>query len=399
MTAFPPDVPIEHRQVPCTTLSDGTRITLHVALAGPPDGTPVILLHGFPELWRGWVHQIPALARAGYRVIAPDMRGYNLSSKPPARDAYHVDSLVHDIPALADALGLGPFHLVGHDWGGAVAWEVVASFPERIRTLTILNCPRVHVLLNMAKRSWAQIRRSWYILAFQPPVLGERLLLKIGPQRLFRGSSRRGTFDHEDIEAHGTAWKQPGAATAMLNYYRANLLRQPASRDRRIKPPTLVLWGLADQALGPELVPPTMAECDDGRLVELPGVSHWSPAEAAPQVNTELLAHLARHGGPDPYVYKLVERSVWDAAPDPWPGSTDDLRDGFVHLSSRAQVAATRAKWFAGATELLALAIDPHRLPPGALRWEANRRDERFPHLYAFLPRNAAVRIDDANDF
>jgi|GEM_PF-176661 len=382
---------LEHRDVPGASAPDGNPTTLHVVFAGPPAGTPVLLLHGFPECWYGWRHQIEALAKSGFRVIAPDLRGYHRSSRPKALAAYRIDALVEDVRVLLTNLGITTCHLVGHDWGAAIAWEVAATYPDVIRTLTIANSPRAHVLLAVVRRSLRQLRRSWYILMFQAPLLGEGFLMAVGAKRLFQGSSAPGTFTEADIAVYEEAWARPGALTAMLNYYRANRVVRPRSALTRIRPPTLVLWGMNDAALGTELIGPTLAECDDGRVVELPGVSHWSPAEGAPTFNAALLGHLAAHGGTDPLVYKLVPANMWAAAPKPWVGSADDVRDGFVHLSARGQVTGTLAAHFVGAGDLMALGLDPGRLPAGALRWEESRGGKRFPHLYAPVTEHAVV--------
>lgn len=376
---------------PGAILSDGTRVSLHARVAGPPGGTPVILLHGFPETSHAYRHQLPALADAGYHAIAPDLRGYGFSSRPRGLAAYALDALVADISALIDAVG-NPAHIVGHDWGGALAWELAAAHPSKVRTVTVLNCPRAAVLSRALTTSTAQLRRSWYILAFQLPGVGEALLSGIGARRFFKSQARPGTFTSDDCDTYDLAWRQPGAITAMLSYYRASLRHPASSRRLRVTPPALLLWGTADAALGEELIAPTLATCDDARLVKLPGISHWSPAEAADTVNTELLAHLGAHGGPDPFIYKILPADLWAPLPDPWPGSPDDLRDGFVHLSARHQVAGTVATHFKDAPDLVALAVDPGRLPPDALRWEPSRSGKRFPHLYAPLPKTAVAR-------
>lgn len=245
--------------------------------------------------------------------------------------------------------------------------------------------------MRAVRRSLPQLKRSWYILAFQPPLLGEAWLRALGPRRLLRSTSAPGTFTDADLAVYAKAWAEPGALTAMLNYYRANLLHPPSSAKARITTPTLILWGTNDLALGTELIAPTMDTCDNAELIELHGVSHWSPAEAAPAFNAALLAHLEVHGGVDPLVYKLMPAEVWASTPKPWVGSDDDLRDGFIHLSARAQVPGTLKAHFAEAGELVALAVDPVRLPAGALRWEKSRSGKRFPHLYAPLSLDAVV--------
>ncbi len=228
------NISIEHT----TVQTNG--ITLHVVLAGPADGPPVILLHGFPEYWGGWQAQIPALAEAGYRVWAPDQRGYNLSAKPAGVRAYDIDQLARDVLGLIDATGQQQVRLVGHDWGAAVAWWVAGKYPERLHKLAILNVPHLSVMFGTLWRSWAQMRKSWYIFFFQLPRLPEASLRRNGwtnAIRALKGSSRRGTFTPEQIEQYRQAWSQPGAITGMINWYRAagrtqRKLRQPGPHHR-----------------------------------------------------------------------------------------------------------------------------------------------------------------------
>jgi len=155
-------------------------INLHVVFAGPTEGIPVILLHGFPEFWRGWLKQIEPLANAGFRVIVPDQRGYNLSDKPKGVRAYTVDKLTGDILGLVNALGYQQVNLIGHDWGAMVAWVFAIHHPERLRKLGILNVPHPAVMLNFLRRGDPeQLRRSWYIFAFQIPWLPSVASLKL----------------------------------------------------------------------------------------------------------------------------------------------------------------------------------------------------------------------------
>jgi len=155
-------------------------ICLHVANAGPTDGPLVVLLHGFPEFWYGWRHQIAILAEAGLRVVAPDQRGYNLSDKPAGIAAYRLDTLAEDIVGLAAALGGERFAVVGHDWGGVVAWHLAARFPERVTRAAILNAPHPATLRSYARRRPGQLLKSWYVGFFQLPRLPELALRASG---------------------------------------------------------------------------------------------------------------------------------------------------------------------------------------------------------------------------
>jgi epoxide hydrolase 4 len=271
-------------------------IQLHIVMAGPKSGPPVILLHGFPEFWRGWVKQVPALVEAGCRVIIPDQRGYNLSDKPLGVKAYNIQELVNDVVGLIDALGYEKVNLVGHDWGAAVAWMLAIWHPERIHRLGILNVPHPSVMKRFLLRDLEQIRRSWYIFFFQLPWLPES-----GMQRdnwrvavgALRGSGKIHTFTHEDIEKYKEAWSQPGAMTAMINWYRAILRYQPTlPKDLRIKVPTLMMWGMKDLALTHRMARPSMDFVDEGNLILFPEATHWVQHDAAEEVNHYLVDFL-----------------------------------------------------------------------------------------------------------
>jgi pimeloyl-ACP methyl ester carboxylesterase len=264
-------------------------VRLHVVQAGPRDGPLVILLHGFPEFWYGWRRQILYLAEGGYRVWAPDQRGYNLSDKPKGVSAYGVDELAADVVGLIEAAGQGRASLVGHDWGGGVAWWVATKCPERLDRLVVLNAPHGPVMRENLRRNPAQLLKSWYMFFFQLPWLPEvsarsgnwRMLL-----RAFRLSSRPDAFTDADIELYREAWSQPGAYASMLNWYRA-LLRKPPSPpvNLRISVPTLLIWGAEDMFLGREMAQPSIDLCDDGRLVFIEGATHWVHHEEASRVN------------------------------------------------------------------------------------------------------------------
>ena len=278
---------ITERQVEVGTLS------LHVAECGK--GRPVVLLHGFPEHWYSWRHQMQALADAGYRAIAPDLRGYNLSDKPRAIADYTMDKLIGDVFGLCDALGLPEIDLVAHDWGGAVGWYVGLEHAHRLRTLTICNSPHP-VIFRRLLRTPAQLRRSWYMFAFQLPFLPERQLQRPGfAQKALRGwAVHKERFPDEDLARYTTAIAQPGAATGMINYYRA-ALRHPRSWRGTIKVPTLVLWGEQDRALGVECLDGLERYVEDLRVVRIPDASHWVQQDAPETVNRELCAFLAAH--------------------------------------------------------------------------------------------------------
>jgi pimeloyl-ACP methyl ester carboxylesterase len=291
---------LEHRHV------DVGGVRLHVVEAG--SGPLVVLLHGFPEFWYSWRHQIPALADAGFRVAAPDMRGYNLSDKPRGLAAYSGEALAGDVRGLIEGLGEERAHVVGHDWGGQVAWETAMRHPDRVERLAILNVPHpVRMLEGM--RTLRQLRRSWYIFFFQLPLVPEAALRAgdfAAPRRVLRRDPvSPAAFGDEDIERFVEAWSQPGALTAMLAYYRA-AVRSPAairgvlgrgdgaSGVRVVEAPTLVIWGECDTALGSELAEPPRRWVPNLVGVErLPDASHWLQNDAPERVNRLLVDFLA----------------------------------------------------------------------------------------------------------
>jgi pimeloyl-ACP methyl ester carboxylesterase len=271
-------------------------IRLHIVTAGPKKGRPVLLLHGFPEFWYGWRAQIPALAKAGHRVIVPDQRGYNLSDKPEGAGAYRMEALVGDVLGLADALGYEQIDLVGHDWGAAVAWAFALLHPERVRKLGILNVPHPAVMLRFLRRDPEQVRRSWYIFFFQLPWLPEHFLRRNdwrNMTRALRGSGKIHTFTNEDIAKYKQAWSQPGALTAMLHWYRAMMRhRSKLPRDPLVKAPTLMLWGMRDAALSHRMARPSLDFCQDGKLIFFEDATHWVQHDEGELVTQYLLDFL-----------------------------------------------------------------------------------------------------------
>jgi pimeloyl-ACP methyl ester carboxylesterase len=270
---------------------------LHYVEAG--DGPLVVLLHGFPDFWFSWRFQIPALAAAGFRVVAPDMRGYNLSSRPRSVGEYDIDLLAADIRDLIRERGAERAFLAGHDWGAAVAWATAAQHPDAVERLAILNVPHPRRMLQGLRRP-GQLRKSWYIFFFQLPWLPERLLQARhwrGFRIAFERDARPGAFSREDIERYVEAWSQSGAVTAMLNYYRARFRQSPRRAVGRLRPipaPTLVIWGERDRYLGVELAEPDRADVPNlERVVKLPAASHWVHHDEPERV-TELLIEFFR---------------------------------------------------------------------------------------------------------
>jgi epoxide hydrolase 4 len=288
------DTAIRHRY------ADLGDVRLHVVEAGPADGPLVVLLHGFPEFWYSWRFQIPALVRAGFRVIAPDMRGYNLSDKPPGVGAYAPEVLARDMARLIRACGAERASVVGHDWGGAVAWTFAMRYPELLNRLVILNAPHPMSMMQ-ALRTPGQIVRSWYIGWFQLPLLpeaGMRAFDFAALRRVFRTDPvRQGAFTEDDIERYVQAMARPGALTASINYYRAVVRQSPLRARRllrRLDTPVLVIWGERDRYLGRDLAGPDPHWVPDARVERLPNASHWVQHDEPERVNELLIAFL--HG-------------------------------------------------------------------------------------------------------
>lgn len=274
-------------------------VELHCVEAG--SGPLVVLLHGFPEFWYSWRHQIPALVHAGYRVVAPDMRGYNLSDRPARVRAYSGERLAGDVKGLIEALGERRAHVVGHDWGAVVAYYVATWHPGTVDHLAILNVPHPRRMLE-GMRSFKQLRKSWYIFFFQIPGLAERLLPRDDYSFLKRAlrSGSEGAFSDADLERYVEAWSRPGALRAGINYYRAAFRQNPKGALGRLRPiaaPTLVIWGTGDVALGRELADPGPELVPDRRVEYLEGITHWTQVHAPERVNELLTEFLPEPEG------------------------------------------------------------------------------------------------------
>lgn len=270
-------------------------IQLHVVMAGPEDGEPIILLHGFPEFWYGWKNQIPFLAEQGYRVIVPDQRGYNLSDKPDAARHYTLDTLAQDVVNLATALNYDKINLVGHDWGGVVAWWVATLFPDKLKKLIILNVPYPTVIAHqLMKGNIIQLLKSWYIGFFQIPFIPETLVSLSDYEIManaIQQSATPGSFSTEDMNLYRRAWSQPGAMTSMMNWYRAlarNAIENDSHIEQHIVTPTLILWGEKDRFLGKEMAQPSVELCDKGELIFYPDATHWLQHDKADSANEEI---------------------------------------------------------------------------------------------------------------
>lgn len=292
---------------------------MHWVEAG--EGPLVVLLHGFPELWYSWRRQLADLAAAGFHAVAPDQRGYNLTAKPPGVESYRIGALGDDVVALVDRLGAERAHVVGHDWGGVVAWHLGARRPDRVDRLAVLNAPHPAAYRWLLPRS-DQLLRSWYVFFFQLPRLPEAAIrafdYRVIEWILRRQPVREGAFSDDDVAVYKAALARPGALTAALNWYRANLIgrrgrrrgrnrrregRRPGDdRDRgshpdRVEVPTLLVWGERDAYLNPRLADGLEAWVPDLRVVRLPEASHWVQADAPERVS-RLLADFLGGGEP-----------------------------------------------------------------------------------------------------
>ena len=260
-----------------------------------------LCLHGFPEVALSWREQMRALAGAGWRVWAPNQRGYGLSSRPKGVEAYAIEHLVADVAGLIDASGAAEVALLGHDWGGIVAWSFAARRVRPLAKLVVINVPHPACFAR-AVRKPAQALRSWYVLLFPVPGWAERLLGRAGaravPQMLLQTSTAPATFPRDLLEATRANAAEPGALTAMLNWYRAFLRGGGFRRQLRlgfpvIETPTLLLWGERDTALAKFTTDGTGAFVRDLRIEFLPGVSHWVQQDATEACNRALAAFLA----------------------------------------------------------------------------------------------------------
>ena len=277
-------------------------VRLHYAECGSGDDL-VILLHGFPECWYSWRHQLPVLGER-FHVVAPDMRGFNLSDKPARVEDYQINFLVDDVLGLIKHFGKEKAAIVAHDWGAAVAWALARRHPEAVGKLAALQVPMPAAW--RANMTFAQLRRSWYMFFFQLPRVPEWWMGANDFHRvveMYRTTAARAeAFTDEDVAVYKEALRQPGALTASLNYYRANVFRSlkrggvetPNEADGRIKVPTLFIYGEHDMAVLASTVKDLGRFIDAPyREVRIPGSGHWVQNEAVTEVNEALLEFLA----------------------------------------------------------------------------------------------------------
>ena len=268
-------------------------LTFDARVAGPEDGRLVLLLHGFPQSSHEWAREMQALAEAGYRAVAPDQRGYSPRARPTDVAAYGIDHLVADVLAMVDEIGAHQFDVVGHDWGGAVAWYVAGRYPQRVRTLTAISTPHPNAYREAydGTVSTAQAEAGTYVDFFRLPDQPEQMMSADGLRTMFLGSG----LSEADAEAHLSVIGQPGAVTGGLNWYRATHLKDLPPLVS-IEVPTLYIWSSGDDYLVREAAEQTKAHVSGPYQFEvLEGVNHWVPEVAADEVNRLLLAHLEKH--------------------------------------------------------------------------------------------------------
>lgn len=287
-----PAVSSEYREV------NGVR--LHVVEAGDEDDPLVVLLHGFPEFWYGWHRSIAPLVDAGYRVLVPDQRGYNLSEKPEGVQPYRRAELAADVANLVGSSESESAHIVGHDWGGVVAWDVALRHPETVDRLGIVNVPHPAVFEATLRSNPRQMLKSWYMFFFQLPRIPEWFQRRGNFRLLVNGfeSASEGTFTETDIERYRAAWNRDRGLTGMINWYRA-LFRHSSDPPReRVTAPTLVVWGEGDKYLLKEMAPRSVEHCENGRLERIPDGTHWVHHEFPGRVTDRILRHFTgTHGG------------------------------------------------------------------------------------------------------
>jgi epoxide hydrolase 4 len=256
-------------------------VCLHVAEAPATNGDPhaplAVLLHGFPEHWVSWHHQVLPLLEQGYRVWMPDMRGYNLSDCPKRVSDYRIKTLGADVCGLINASGATSCVLIGHDWGAAIAWWVAAEHPDLVHRLVIANVPHPRVFRRHVFTSLRQLMASWYMFFFQLPFLPQWLLSRRDYHWMSKAvfaTALPGTFCEAEVLRYKAAWSR-AKLNPMLNYYRAALRYQDLPKPGKLKMPTLIIWGKKDQALRFEMALMSLEHCDQGKLVVIEEATHW----------------------------------------------------------------------------------------------------------------------------
>ncbi|RYJ13160.1 alpha/beta hydrolase [Halogeometricum borinquense] len=268
-------------------------VQLHVVAAGETDAPLVVLLHGHPDFWYGWRAQIISLVEAGFRVVVPDQRGCNLSEAPAGIDPYRTPNLCDDIRELIHDEGRESAHVVGHDFGAYVAWNLALRQPSVVNRLGILNVPHPTVYRDTLRASLRQIVRSWYVWFYQVPKLPEWMLSRNEMENMVASlevTSNQGTFDEETIHRYRAAWRHTGVGPR-INWYRGFRRSERPARNT-VTQPTLICWGEDDIALVPAMAQKSIDYCENGQLRMFPDASHWVHHERE-EVTEALLQHLS----------------------------------------------------------------------------------------------------------
>ncbi len=278
-------------------------INLHYYAAGPTEGEPVLLLHGFPQYAYMWRHQMAALSAAGYRAIAPDLRGYHLSDRPEAIEAYKMRPLLSDVSAFYKAFGWSKANLVVHDWGALIGWVFAAYQPEAVDRMVVVDCPHPNAYDDALRKGFEQLSKSWYAWLFQAPEIPEQFFGGENIDRLltmcFGLGNIRNHLTAEDLGRYREMLSQPGQLTAAFNYYRNNfdpklLLVDGKGQLPLIQNPVLLIYGKDDFAISSRAWASTPKYCAGPFRVEpLEGIGHWACEEAPEVVNKLILEHLA----------------------------------------------------------------------------------------------------------
>ncbi len=282
----------------------GGEIKLHYMAAGPEDGEPVLLLHGFPQFSYEWRYQLKALGEAGYRAVAPDLRGYNLSDRPESIENYRMQKMVGDIASIFKFFNWQKANLVVHDWGGAIGWIFVTYYSQLVKSFVALDIAHPAAFRIAQQEDITQLQKSWYIWLFQTPEVPERFFGGAHIDRLINWAFSNGknqlVLDEEAIATYREMLSKPGQLTAAINYYRANSTPENLLSDgpvtlNPVSVPTLLIYGTEDFGFSQRAWDET-AKCCSGpyRSVALPGIGHWSPEEAPEETTRLILEHIRR---------------------------------------------------------------------------------------------------------
>lgn len=272
-------------------------VELHVVAAGETDAPLVVFLHGFPEFWYEWSEYIEPFVDAGYRVLIPDQRGYNRSEKPDGIRPYRTARLSKDVVSLIETEGRESAHVIGHDWGAAVAWDLALRHSDAVDRLGIINVPHPSVFVDTLRSNITQLSKSRYMLFFQLPRLPEWYVKRTAFEpwvNAMREGSRSGTFTEQEFERYRSAWAREGAPAAMINWYRALLWHRSEPPRERVTAPTRIVWGENDQALVPEMADRSLDYCERGALERFECATHWIIHERTDRVAALLLDHLGQ---------------------------------------------------------------------------------------------------------